>query len=81
MIISNTPMKGLYESILATKFGVDIVIGPHVIPIKKSLLMWINEGLMAIFFFAVTLEVKHEMFFGVINTRKKLFLPLMIFGF
>ena len=38
--------------------------------------MWINEGLMAIFFYAVTIEVKHEVLYGVISSTKKLMLPL-----
>ncbi len=45
--------------------------------LKESLLHWVNDGLMAIFFFVVGLEIKREVTTGELNSRSKAALPLV----
>jgi NhaA family Na+:H+ antiporter len=44
--------------------------------LKKPLLLWINDGLMAIFFFLIGLEIKREVLIGELNSFKKIAFPL-----
>lgn len=44
--------------------------------LKKPLLLWVNDGLMAIFFFLIGLEIKREFLIGELNTTKKVMFPL-----
>ena len=45
--------------------------------IEKSLLHWINDGLMVLFFMLIALEIKREMLVGSLNTRQKALLPIL----
>ncbi|MDH7552338.1 MAG: Na+/H+ antiporter NhaA [Spirochaetota bacterium] len=71
MIIANSPMKLLYTMMLEIRFAASI--GDFAI--DKPLLLWINDGLMAIFFFMIGLELKRELIEGELSNIKKVALP------
>ncbi len=72
LIANNSPLSGLYSGFLSTP--VEIQFGSF--EIAKPLLLWINDGLMAIFFFLVGLEIKNEVFEGELSSFDKAALPL-----
>lgn len=72
LIIANTPLAPGYFGTLETKLNVSF--GDFAI--NKSLLLWINDGLMAIFFFLIGLEVKREIMGGQLSSWDKASLPL-----
>lgn len=71
MIIANSPFSYLYESLLDVP--VEIRIGA--LHIAKPLILWINDGLMAVFFFLIGLELKRELMEGALSNPKNLVLP------
>ena len=73
LIISNSSFSSSYFKILESYF----FIGVNNIGFKLSLLHWINDALMAIFFFFVTLEIKREFINGELSNRKQALLPII----
>jgi len=73
LIISNSDLSNLYFSTLE-KY---IFIGVNNFGIKLSVLHWINDALMAIFFFFVTLEIKREFLQGELSNIKQALLPII----
>lgn len=71
MIVANTGIAPLYDLLLKTP--VEIRVGP--LEIAKPLLLWINDGLMAVFFFLVGLELKRELMEGELSDMGKVILP------
>jgi NhaA family Na+:H+ antiporter len=73
MLVVNSPAKELYDALLETP--VEIRIGGF--QIAKSLLHWINDGMMAIFFFLIGLEVKREFLDGELSEPARVVLPII----
>ncbi len=73
MIVANSPLKGYYDAFLNTP--VAVVIG-H-LTIAKPLLLWVNDGLMAVFFFMVGLEIKREVVEGELRDPRQVSVPAM----
>ena len=73
LILSNSVLSDYYFNILNTH----ILIGTQNFGLKLSILNWINDALMAIFFFVVTLEIKREFIQGELSRPKQALLPII----
>ena len=73
LIISNSNLSIYYFNILNTH----ILIGIESFSLDLSVLHWINDVLMAIFFFVVTLEIKREFIQGELSRPKQALLPII----
>jgi len=73
LIISNSSFSGLYFNTLEEY----LFIGINDFGLKLSVHHWINDLLMAIFFFFVTLEIKREFIQGELSNLKKALLPII----
>ena len=71
MIWANSGFGDSYQSIWEYKIG----IGSEKFGLTKPLILWINDGLMAIFFFLIGLEIKRELIIGELNTVRKATFP------
>jgi len=71
LFLSNSFLSPLYESFL--HIPVEIRIGA--LHLDKSLYLWVNDGLMAIFFLLIGLEVKRELLEGHLSSVKQAVLP------
>ena len=73
LVISNSDFSDDYFNILNFHF----TIGVKNFGLNMSLIHWINDALMAVFFFVVTLEIKREFLHGELSKRKQALLPIV----
>lgn len=72
IIWANSPWSDAYESIWQYRIGVDA----DTFSLSKPIMLWINDALMAVFFFVIGLEIKRELLTGELNSPRKATLPL-----
>ena len=73
LILSNTNLRDYYFDIL----NIHILIGTKNFGLDLSIIHWINDALMAVFFFVVTLEIKREFVQGELSKPKQALLPII----
>ncbi len=73
LVLANSPLDTIYLAFLDIPLAIQV--GDLVI--AKPMLLWINDGLMAMFFFLVGLEIKREFLEGELSSRSQIVLPAM----
>lgn len=73
LVWANSPLRDAYESFWQYKIGIQSID----IDLVKPLRLWVNDGLMAIFFFLIGLEIKRELLIGELNTFRKATFPFL----
>jgi len=71
LLVANSPLSQLYEALLGTTVAIQV----GALAINKPLLLWVNDGLMAVFFFLIGLEIKREIMEGELSSFSQVILP------
>ncbi len=71
LVAANTPLATAYAALLDTTVAVQV----GALAVTKPLLLWVNDGLMAVFFFLIGLEVKREFVEGELSSAAQVALP------
>jgi Na+:H+ antiporter, NhaA family len=71
LLIANSPLGTNYHALLLR----DVAIGIAPLQLSKNVLHWINDGLMAVFFLLVGIEIKREAVIGELSSRSRALLP------
>jgi NhaA family Na+:H+ antiporter len=71
LVWANSPLSGAYEAVWHTK----LTLGVGELSLTEDLQHWVNDGLMAVFFFVVGLEIKRELVMGELRDRRAAALP------
>jgi NhaA family Na+:H+ antiporter len=71
MLAANSPLAGLYSELL----DITVAVQVGAMSISKPLLLWVNDGLMAVFFFLIGLEIKREVMEGELSSVSQIVLP------
>ena len=73
LLAANSPLSAAYHGFL--NLPISVAIGDSAL--AKPLILWVNDGLMAVFFLAIGLELKHEMLEGRLRDPRAVILPGM----
>ncbi len=73
LILANSPLGPTYFGFWSTSF----TVGGGEWAITKPFVLWVNDGLMAVFFFVVGLEIKREIVIGELSSFRKAVVPIM----
>ena len=73
MLVANSPLAAHYGGLLNTTVAVQV----GALEINKPFLLWVNDGLMAVFFFLIGLEIKREVMEGELSSFSQVILPGM----
>lgn len=73
MVVANTPLREAYDELWHAYAGLSVAGWD----LEMSLLHWVNDGLMAVFFFLVGLEIKRELLFGELASVRRAALPVV----
>ena len=72
VLAANSPLASIYDSL----WQVPLALSVGSFALAKPLLLWINDGLMAVFFLLVGLELKREVLEGELSDRSQIVLPV-----
>ena len=73
MVWANSGWNDSYQALWSYNIGIDT----ETFELNKPLILWVNDGLMAVFFFLIGLEIKRELVIGELNSMRKAAFPLV----